>query len=59
MGGQAPSLQMFTFKEQYYTFHDQNLIDGYVADGTMTKIQDYSDLSKDSDGWALYRLSCH
>lgn len=59
MGGQAPSLQMFTFREQYYTFHDQNLIDGYVADGTMTKIQDYSDLSKDSDGWALYRLSCH
>ena len=59
MGEQAPSLQMFTFKEQYYTFHDQNLIDGYVADGTMTMVQDYSDLSKDSDGWALYQFSCH
>ena len=58
MGAQAPSLQMFTFKQQYDTFHDQQLIDKYAGDGTMTKIQDYSGMSSDAKGWALYRFNC-
>ena len=58
MGEQAPSLQMFTFKEQYDMFHDQNLIDRYAADGTMRKVQDYSKMSPDSKGWALYQFKC-
>lgn len=58
MGAQAPSLQMFTFKQQYDTFHDQQLIDKYAGDGTMTKIQDYSGMSSDAKGWALYQFNC-
>ena len=58
MGAQAPSLQMFTFKQQYDTFHDQQLIDKYANDGTMTKIQDYSNLSSNAKGWALYQFNC-
>lgn len=58
MGEQAPSLQMFTFKQQYDTFHDQRLIDQYASDGTMTKVQDYSNMSSDAKGWALYQFNC-
>ena len=58
MGEQAPSLQMFTFKQQYDTFHDQRLIDQYASDGTMTKVQDYSGMSSDAKGWALYQFNC-
>ena len=58
MGAQAPSLQMFTFKQQYDTFHDQQLIDKYANDGTMKKIQDYSGMSSDAKGWALYQFNC-
>ena len=58
MGEQAPSLQMFTFKQQYDTFHDERLIDQYASDGTMTKVQDYSNMSSDAKGWALYQFNC-
>lgn len=58
MGGQAPSLQMFTFKQQYDTFHDQKLIDQYAKDGTMRKVQDYSNMSSYAKGWALYQFNC-
>ena len=58
MGGQAPSLQMFTFKQQYDTFHDQKLIDQYAKDGTMLKVQDYSNMASYAKGWALYQFNC-
>ena len=58
MGGQAPSLQMFTFKQQYDAFHDQKLIDQYVKDGTMRKVQDYSNMASYAKGWALYQFNC-
>lgn len=58
MGPQAESLQMFTFKEQYDPFHRQDLIDRYVADGTLVKARDYSDAGDYADGWALYRFGC-
>ena len=58
MGPQAESLQMFTFKEQYDPFHRQDLIDRYVADGTLVKVRDYSDAGDYADGWALYRFGC-
>ena len=58
MGGQAPSLQMFTFKQQYDTFHDQKLIDQYAKDGTMRKVQDYSNMASYAKGWALYQFNC-
>lgn len=58
MGPQAPSLQMFTFKEQYDPFHKTDLIDQYVADGTLTKVQDYSSVGDYASGWALYRFGC-
>ena len=58
MGPQAESLQMITFKEQYDPFHRQDLIDRYVADGTLVKAGDYSDAGDYADGWALYRFGC-
>jgi hypothetical protein len=58
MGPQAPSLQMFTFKEQYYPFHNQRVIDEYVHNGTLVKIKDFSDLGDYAYGWALYQFGC-
>ena len=49
---------MFIFKEQYDPFHRQDLIDRYVADGTLVKARDYSDAGDYADGWALYRFGC-
>lgn len=58
MGDQAPSLQMFTFKEQYDPFHREDLIDKYVKDGTLKKVRDYSNRGAYAKGWALYRFEC-
>lgn len=58
MGTQAESLQMFTFKAQYDPFHRDDLIEQYVADGTMRKVQDYSNVGDYAQGWALYRFAC-
>lgn len=58
MGPQAPSLQMFTFREQYDPFHRTDLIDQYIADGTLTMVRDYSYLGDFAQGWALYRFGC-
>ena len=55
MGQQAPSLQMFTFRQQYDMFHDEKLIDGYVRSGTLVKVRD---LGRYGRGWALYRVDC-
>lgn len=58
MGGQAPSLTMFTFRQQYDPFHRDDLIAKYVADGTLVKVRDYSDRADYARGWALYRFGC-
>ncbi|WEV74165.1 hypothetical protein OZX74_00945 [Bifidobacterium sp. ESL0798] len=58
MGPQAPSLQMFTFRQQYDTFHRQDLIDGYVKAGTLVKVRDFSSYGPYAKGWALYRIKC-
>ena len=58
MGEQAPSLQMFTFKEQYDPFHKEDLIAKYVKDGTLEKVRDYSNKGDFAKGWALYRFGC-
>lgn len=58
MGEQAPSLQMFTFKEQYDPFHKEDLIAKYVKDGTLKKVRDYSNKGDFAKGWALYRFGC-
>lgn len=58
MGDQAPSLRMFTFKEQYDPFHKTDLIDKYVRNGTLKKVRDYSDKGDFAKGWALYRFEC-
>ena len=58
MGDQAPSLQMFTFKEQYDPFHKRNLISKYVKNGTLKKVRDYSGKGGYAKGWALYRFGC-
>ena len=58
MGDQAPSLQMFTFKEQYDPFHKEDLIAKYVKDGTLKKVRDYSNKGGYAKGWALYRFEC-
>lgn len=58
MGPQAPSLQMFTFRQQYDTFHRQDLIDGYVASGTLVKVKDFSSYGPYAKDWALYRIQC-
>ncbi|KFI91119.1 transmembrane protein alanine and leucine rich [Bifidobacterium saguini DSM 23967] len=57
MGPQAPSLQ-FSFAAQYDPFHDAQRIEQYVADGTMTKVQDYSSYGDYAKDWALYQLQC-
>lgn len=58
MGGQAPSLEMFTFRQQYDPFHREDLIAEYVSDGTLVKVRDYSDRAGYAKGWALYRFGC-
>lgn len=58
MGPQVPSLQMFTFRQQYDVFHDRGLIDKYAGDGTMKKVKDFGVYGRQSRGWALYRLGC-
>ncbi|WEV69260.1 hypothetical protein OZX73_08390 [Bifidobacterium sp. ESL0775] len=58
MGPQAPSLQMFTFRQQYDTFHRQDLIDGYVKAGALVKVKDFSSYGSYAKGWALYRIEC-
>lgn len=58
MGDQAPSLKMFTFRQQYDPFHREDLIAKYVADGTLVKVRDYSDRADYARGWALYRFGC-
>ncbi|MDF7665796.1 DUF6541 family protein [Bifidobacterium sp. ESL0745] len=58
MGPQAPSLQMFTFRQQYDTFHRQDLIDGYVKNGTLVKVKDFSSEGDYAKDWALYRITC-
>ena len=58
MGDQAPSLQMFTFKEQYDPFHREDLIAKYVKNGTLKKVRDYSNRGEFAKGWALYRFEC-
>lgn len=58
MGPQAPSLAMFTFKAQYDPFHDESLIQGYLEDGVLELVRDYSTLGEEADGWALYRFNC-
>lgn len=44
---------MFTFKQQYDTFHDQKLIDQYAKDGTMRKVQDYSNMASYAKGMGV------
>ncbi|WP_348519484.1 DUF6541 family protein [Bifidobacterium sp. ESL0800] len=58
MGPQAPSLQMFTFRQQYDTFHRQDLIDGYVKAGTLVKVRDFSSYGPYAKNWALYSIKC-
>ncbi|MCO6558970.1 MAG: hypothetical protein J6575_06085 [Bifidobacterium sp.] len=58
MGPQAPSLQMFTFRQQYDTFHRQDLIDGYVRAGVFDKVVDFSYLGPYAKDWALYTIQC-
>ncbi|WEV42668.1 hypothetical protein OZX57_00935 [Bifidobacterium sp. ESL0682] len=58
MGPQAPSLKMFTFRQQYDTFHRQDLIDGYVQSGALVKVKDFSSEGSYAKGWALYRITC-
>ena len=55
MGPQAPSLQMFTFRQQFDPFHDEGLIAHYEKRGTLVKVRD---LSRYGNGWALYRFGC-
>ncbi|RBP99104.1 hypothetical protein CRD59_05500 [Bifidobacterium xylocopae] len=58
MGPQAPSLQMFTYKAQYYPFHDRSLIDSYEHSGTLIKVKDYNSLISRDQSWSLYRFAC-
>ena len=55
MGDQAQSLQSFPYRAQYDSFHNKELIDAYVDDGTLVKVADYSQYGQ---GWALYRFGC-
>lgn len=55
MGDQAQSLQSFPYRAQYDSFHNEELIDAYVDDGTLVKVADYSQYGQ---GWALYRFGC-
>ena len=58
MGDQASDLQMFTYKAQYYPFHNQALFDRYIKSGALQKIKDFGSPAGGSQPWELYRLSC-
>lgn len=58
MGPQAPSLQIFTFKDQFNPFHRQELIDKYVQDGGLSAVKDFSNMKPYTQGWMLYRFTC-
>ncbi|MCT6836862.1 MAG: hypothetical protein M3036_04320, partial [Bifidobacteriales bacterium] len=58
MGDQASDLQMFTYKAQYYPFHDQGLIDRYISLQALQKVDDFGSFAKNDQRWALYRFLC-
>ncbi|WEV72571.1 DUF6541 family protein [Bifidobacterium sp. ESL0790] len=58
MGPQAPSLKMFSFRQQYDVFHRQDLIDAYERQGALTKVKDFSSAAPQAKDWALYRINC-
>lgn len=58
MGPQAPSLKMFSFRQQYDVFHRQDLIDGYERQGSLAKVKDFSSVAPYAKDWALYRINC-
>ncbi|WEV59899.1 hypothetical protein OZX67_01070 [Bifidobacterium sp. ESL0728] len=58
MGPQAPSLQMFTFRQQYDVFHRQDLIDSYVRAGVLHKVIDFGFYGPYAKDWALYSIQC-
>ena len=58
MGPQSPSLGMFTYKDQYYPFHDAELIRLYEQYGAIRLVYGFHELGhKDSD-WGMYRFNC-
>ena len=58
MGPQSPSLRMFTYKAQYYPFHDDRLINEYEQRGTLVKISDLDSPNEPGSQWNLYRFAC-
>ena len=58
MGPQSPSLELFTYKDQYYPFHDSNLIEQYEQRGDMARVVDFGNAEKHGEEWVLYRLNC-
>lgn len=60
MGPQAPSLQMFTYKAQFYQFHDAKLIDAYVKAGALKPVTslDLTRYGQHTKDWGLYQLAC-
>ncbi|WP_101621271.1 DUF6541 family protein [Bifidobacterium parmae] len=60
MGPQAPSLQMFTYRAQFYQFHDAKLIDAYVKAGALKPVTglDLTTYGPHAKDWALYQLAC-
>ena len=58
MGPQAPSLQMFTFRQQYDPFHNVDLIDGYVGSRALVPVQTFDHAGSDGRQWTLYSVSC-
>ncbi len=58
MGPQSPSLRMFTYKEQYYPFHDDRLINEYELRGTLVKITALDSPNEPGSQWNLYRFAC-
>ena len=58
MGPQSPSLRMFTYKAQYYPFHDDRLINKYEQRGTLVKISPLDSPNEPGNQWNLYRFAC-
>ena len=58
MGPQSPSLRMFTYKAQYYPFHDDRLITEYEQRGTLVKISALDSPNEPGSQWNLYRFAC-
>ena len=58
MGPQSPSLRMFTYKAQYYPFHDDRLINEYEQQGTLVKISALDSPNEPGSQWNLYRFEC-